>query len=38
MPLKRANIPVLAALVDQGFDLVAPIPSCVLMYKQELPC
>ena len=35
--LKEANIPVLAALVDQGFDLTAPIPSCVLMYKQELP-
>lgn len=35
--LKEANIPVLAALVDQGYDLIAPIPSCVLMYKQELP-
>lgn len=35
--LKRANIPVLAKLVDEGYDLVAPIPSCVLMYKQELP-
>lgn len=35
--LKGANIPVLARLVDQGYDLVAPIPSCVLMYKQELP-
>ena len=35
--LKEANIPVLAALVDQGYDLTAPIPSCVLMYKQELP-
>jgi len=35
--LKRANIPVLAALVDQGFDLIAPVPSCVLMFKQELP-
>ena len=35
--LKEANIPVLAALVDAGYDLVAPIPSCVLMYKQELP-
>ncbi len=34
---KEANIPVLARLVDQGFDLIAPIPSCVLMYKQELP-
>jgi Fe-S oxidoreductase len=35
--LKEANIPVLAKLVDEGYDLVAPIPSCVLMYKQELP-
>ncbi len=35
--LKQANIPVLAKLVDQGYDLIAPIPSCVLMYKQELP-
>lgn len=35
--LKRANIPQLAGLVDQGYDLTAPIPSCVLMYKQELP-
>ncbi|MBL4781711.1 MAG: Fe-S oxidoreductase [Porticoccaceae bacterium] len=34
---KEANIPVLARLVDQGFDLIAPVPSCVLMYKQELP-
>ena len=23
--------------MDEGFDLTAPIPSCVLMYKQELP-
>jgi Fe-S oxidoreductase len=35
--LKEANIPVLARLVDEGYDLTAPIPSCVLMYKQELP-
>jgi Fe-S oxidoreductase len=34
---KEANIPVLAKLVDEGYDLIAPIPSCVLMYKQELP-
>ncbi len=33
----QANIPVLARLVDQGYDLIAPVPSCVLMYKQELP-
>ena len=23
--------------MDQGYDIVAPVPSCVLMYKQELP-
>lgn len=34
---KNANIPVLAKMVDEGFDIVAPVPSCVLMYKQELP-
>jgi Fe-S oxidoreductase len=34
---KNANIPVLARLVDQGYDIVAPVPSCVLMFKQELP-
>lgn len=31
------NIPVLLQLVDAGWDIVAPIPSCVLMFKQELP-
>ena len=31
------NIPILLQLVDAGWDLVAPIPSCVLMFKQELP-
>ncbi|MCB1876215.1 MAG: Fe-S oxidoreductase, partial [Chromatiales bacterium] len=35
--LKRSNIPVLAALVDQGWDIIAPVPSCVLMFKQEIP-
>jgi Fe-S oxidoreductase len=34
---KNANIPVLARLVDQGWDIVAPVPSCALMFKQELP-
>lgn len=33
---KDANIPVLASLVDEGWDIVAPVPSCVLMFKQEL--
>ena len=35
--LKQHNIPRLLELVDAGYDLTAPIPSCVLMYKQELP-
>ena len=35
--LKQHNIPRLAALVEQGCDLLAPIPSCVLMFKKELP-
>lgn len=35
--LKNENIPVLAKLVDEGWDLTALIPSCVLMFKQELP-
>lgn len=35
--LKNKNISNLAALVDDGWDIVAPVPSCVLMYKQELP-
>jgi len=34
---KEANIPVLAALVDEGWDIMAVVPSCVLMFKQELP-
>jgi glycerol-3-phosphate dehydrogenase subunit C len=34
---KDVNVPVLAALIDEGYDIVAPIPSCVLMFKQELP-
>jgi len=34
---KNVNIPAMAAMVDQGYDIVAPIPSCVLMFKQELP-
>ena len=35
--LKRHNIPQLKAVIEQGYDVVAPIPSCVLMFKQELP-
>jgi glycerol-3-phosphate dehydrogenase subunit C len=35
--LKEFNIPQLKQAIDAGYDIVAPIPSCVLMFKQELP-
>ena len=35
--LKDRNIPQLARLVDEGWDIVTPVPSCTLMFKQELP-
>ncbi len=35
--LAEVNIPALVAMIDRGYDIVAPIPSCVLMFKQELP-
>ena len=34
---KEHNIKILAQLVDDGWDIVTPIPSCTLMFKQELP-
>ncbi len=34
---KDFNIPELKRLVDAGFDIVAPVPSCVLMFKQTIP-
>ena len=34
---KEVNIPELVKMIDQGYDIVAPVPSCVLMFKQELP-
>jgi len=34
---KNINIPALAKLVDDGWDIIAPVPSCALMFKQELP-
>jgi hypothetical protein len=40
IPLQKRKKPIflaLAKLVDEGYDLIAPVPSCVLMYKQELP-
>jgi len=34
---KQFNIAELARWVDQGYAIVAPVPSCVLMFRQELP-
>ncbi len=34
---KEANIPQLLGVIEAGWDIVAPVPSCVLMFKQELP-
>ncbi|HLT27548.1 MAG TPA: heterodisulfide reductase-related iron-sulfur binding cluster [Zeimonas sp.] len=35
--LKERNVPVLAKLAREGYAILAPIPSCALMFKQELP-
>jgi glycerol-3-phosphate dehydrogenase subunit C len=35
--LKEDNIPQLMRAINDGYDIIAPIPSCVLMFKQELP-
>lgn len=35
--LKERNIPVLQELARQGYSIMAAVPSCVLMFKQELP-
>jgi Fe-S oxidoreductase len=35
--LKERNVPVLAALARDGHALMTPVPSCTLMFKQELP-
>jgi glycerol-3-phosphate dehydrogenase subunit C len=34
---KDANIPVLAPLAKAGYAILTPVPSCTLMFKQELP-
>jgi Fe-S oxidoreductase len=34
---KDHNVPIMQAVIDDGWDIIAPIPSCVLMFKQELP-
>lgn len=35
--LKDNNIPVLAKLAREGYALMTAVPSCTLMFKQELP-
>ena len=35
--LKEKNIPVLARYAREGYAILAAIPSCTLMFKQELP-
>jgi len=35
--LKEINIPQLAKLARAGYAILTPVPSCTLMYKQELP-
>lgn len=35
--LKRRNIPVLSKLASEGYAILAAVPSCALMFKQELP-
>jgi Fe-S oxidoreductase len=34
---KEANIPVLARYAREGFAILSAVPSCTLMFKQELP-
>jgi len=35
--LKEKNIPELVHLAREGYAIVTPVPSCTLMFKQELP-
>jgi glycerol-3-phosphate dehydrogenase subunit C len=35
--LATKNLPVLAKYAREGYAILAPVPSCVLMFKQELP-
>ena len=35
--LKDNNIKQLSQLVNEGWDIITPIPSCTLMFRQELP-
>jgi len=35
--LKQKNVPLLAKRAREGYAILTPIPSCTLMFKQELP-
>jgi Fe-S oxidoreductase len=35
--LKKKNVPVLARYAREGYAILAAVPSCALMFKQELP-
>jgi len=35
--LKDINIPLLAPLARAGYAILSPVPSCTLMFKQEMP-
>jgi Fe-S oxidoreductase len=35
--LKNANLPVLAKYAREGYAILTPVPSCTLMFKQEIP-
>ena len=35
--LKQKNIPGMAKLARDGYAILAPVPSCTLMFKQEIP-
>jgi len=35
--LKQKNMAILSRVVDEGWDIVSPVPSCTLQFKQELP-
>lgn len=35
--LKATNVPIFTQAIEDGYDLMSIIPSCTLMYRQELP-
>ncbi len=34
---KNKNLPVFTQAIDEGYDLMSIVPSCTLMYRQEIP-